>query len=223
MTRRRIALVGIVCSALIFGCASRRDDSSLHVKRLRSVDGLERVDFASAGTLELRENHGIGGYDKLLVPDASITFLLESQRLTKPARRIFLEMLRSSFVDAIEVVNLPVVDEPGQCVMEIDLAAIGFDLTTERHADQLVTLTMVMQFRDSESGDLLLRYSTEHLIANPENGATHDTKLREGLDEIVRDLNLAGSLRGAGLADDAIRPGCDGTLAQLGRRAQGGR
>jgi hypothetical protein len=60
------------------------------------------------------------------------------------------------------------------------------------------------------------------MIENPERGETHDRKLRQGLDEIVKEMNLAGSLRGAGLADDAIRPGCNSTLAQLGRRAQGG-
>lgn len=223
MTRRRIALVGIVCSAFLVGCATQGDGSSLHVTHLRSVEGLERVDIPLPGTLELRENHGIGGYDKLLVPNASITFRTDSKRLTTPARRIFLEMIRSSLVDAIRAVDLPVVVEPGQCVMEIDLAAVGFDLSTARGADQLATLTVVMQFRDSESGTTLLRYSTERLIDNPERGVTHDAKLREGLDEIVKDLNLAGSLRGAGLAGDTIRPGCDATLAQIGRQAQDGR
>lgn len=162
----------------------------------------------------------MAGYDKLMIPEARISFRRDSQRLTSLARSIFLEMLRTSLVDAIEAANIPIVDEPGRCVMEIDLAAIGFAFPTNRTADQLATLTMVMQFRDSESGQPLLRYSTERLIDSPEEGVTHDEKLRTGLNEIVRDLNLAGSLRGAGLGDDSVRPGCESLLGQLGRRAQ---
>ena len=51
-------------------------------------------------------------------------------------------------------------------------------------------------------------------------GANRKRLLRKGFDEIVEKMDLSTALRSAGLADDEVRPGCDGLMAKLGREAQ---
>ena len=45
----------------------------------------------------------------------------------------------------------------------------------------------------------------------------------EERDRIVREMNIAGPFRDAGLADDTVLPGCQGTLAARGRAAAAAR
>ena len=209
-----------LCATFFSGCSFKGAGGSLRSTGLRSIDGLDRATVELPGTLELRENHGIGGYDRLLIPPATLTYKRESLRLTHPARRVFLELLRESLIEASQAAGIRIETEPGHCVMEIDIGALGMDLALGREADQLAQLAIVMQFRDSLSGEPLLRYSTQRRIENPARGIDPDSKLKDGLDRIIADLNIATSMRSANLADDEVRPGCSGTFAALGRAAR---
>lgn len=108
-------------------------------------------------------------------------------------------------------------EEPGECVMEVELAITRLDIDTSRRADQLVEMVLVMMFRDASTREPLLRYARLGRVPTPEPEITHDAQLRRGLDELVQRMNMTGSLRPANLADDQIRPGCRGTLAARGR------
>jgi len=213
------ALLIVMVSAML-GCSLVGVEDAPPDRSFPTRDGLERVDVPIDGVLELRKDHRIGGYDALMIPNASISYEEGSSRLTTPARRVFLELLRDSIVTATAAAAIPVEQQPGPCVMEINLSVSRLDLDVAARADQLAELTVIMQFRDSGSRTPLLRYSNEARVPNPETGITRDEQLRTGLDKIVADLNLAGVLRPAGLADDELIPGCKGTLAARGRAAQ---
>lgn len=208
---------------LASGCASAPPEPAPRERLLYSVEGLKRVDIAVPGVLELRENHGIGSYDALLLPQATLRYRPESQRLTSDARAVFLSLLHRTLVDATNAASIPIVSEPGPCVMEIEFDVVRMFIDVSERSRQVAHLILVMQFRDSASGDLLLRYATENEIATGGPDIPNPEQLRKGLTTMMRNMDLAGPLRGAGLADDAISPECNGTLAAIGRAAQGGR
>lgn len=218
-----VLATSLVLVGMSWGCAAFEPGSFERplAERLRPIDGLDRVEVPIPGVLEIREQHGIGGYDALLIPDASLRYRPGSLRLSRDAERIFLGLLRESIVDATQAAAIPLVDEPGECVMEISLGVLRLDLDIDRRADQLAEMILVMEFRDSSSRQPLLRYARVGRVQNPEQDRSHDQQLRRGLDAIVERMNLANVLRPANLADEIIRPGCRGTLAARGRAASG--
>lgn len=216
----RISCLAVGFALMVaLGCAGGFGASPKESIRLRSIDGLDREEISLPGLLEIRENHGIGAYDAFLIPESTIAYKRDSLRLSREGEQIFLELLRDTIVELSEAATIPVLDDPGPCVMQINLDVARMDLDTARDANQLAEMTLVMQFRDSQSREVLLRYATINRVPNPELGMTHDSQIRRGLKQIVDDMDLSTSLRGAGLADDAIKPGCKGTLAAIGRAA----
>jgi hypothetical protein len=216
---RLTSLVLFFALASAIGCASPASDERAARIPLRSVDGLDRVEVNLPGILEIREDHRIGRYDALLIPDPSMSYAADSLRLTSDGQRAFLNLLRNSIVTASERAALPVVEQPGPCVMEISLEVVQMDLETALYEDQLAELIVIMQFNDSMSGQPLLRYAKPDRVPHPEKGTSDDQQIRRGLDRIVADLNLATTLRPAGLARDVADPVCKGTLAARGRAA----
>jgi hypothetical protein len=209
----------ILAIVVTMGCANASIGDAFKRRRMKPIDGLERVDVALPGILEVREDHRIGSYDAFLIPPATLSYTRGSVPLSPPAKRAFLSLLRESIVEASEAAVIPVEDNPGPCVMEIQLRVSGLNLELTDRADQLVELTLVMQFRDSMSGMPLLRYATENRVPNPADGVTQDQQIRKGLRQIVADMNIAGAFRATNYADDTINPGCKGTLAARGRAA----
>ncbi len=218
MRALRTALIVAISSTL--SCAMLTSGDGFQRRRLKPIDGLERVEFPLPGVLELREDHRIGSYDAFLIPDASLSYRRGSSKLTRPAERVFLGLLKESIVKGSEAAAIPIEQEPGACVMEINLAVSRLNLDVADRADQLAELTLVMQFRDSTSRMPLLRYAAEKRVPNPKEGVSHDKQIRRGLDRIVGEMDLSAALRSSGLADDTINPGCQGTLAARGRAAQ---
>ncbi len=222
----------LVCLASIGtpGCAGRFVDESAATRdvasqrlRLRTYDELERVEAGLPGVLELRPDHRIGGYDALLIPRPSLGYKRGSLRLTRAGERAFLDLLQNSLVGATTAAAVPLAEGPGECVMEVRFEVMRMNLDTDRDADQLAELLLVMEFRDSTSREPLLRYAKLDRVPSPSEGVSHDTQIRRGLDRVVAEMNLATALRPAGLADDALIPGCQGTLAARGRAASEGR
>ncbi len=205
---------------LFSGCASAPTGPAPGERLLYSIEGLQRVDIAVPGVLELREKHGIGSYDALMLPPPSLRYRQDSQRLTTGAREIFLSLLHRTLVDATNAASIPIVSEPGPCVMEIEFDVVRMFIDVSERSKQVAHLILVMQFRDSDSGDLLLRYATENEIPTGGPDIPNREQLRKGLAAMMRNMDLAGPLRGAGLADDETSPGCNGTLAAIGRAAQ---
>ncbi|MBK7951113.1 MAG: hypothetical protein IPK00_20705 [Deltaproteobacteria bacterium] len=220
MTVKWIPRATILALWVLSGCAPAPTGSSDSMRPLYSIDGLRRVEIAVPGVLELRENHGIGSYDALMLPPANLRYRQDSQRLTYDAREIFLSVLHQTLVDATKAASIPIVSEPGPCVMEIEFDVVRMFIDVSERSKQIADLILVMQFRDSASGDILLRYATRNQIATGGPDIPNRDQLRKGLVQIMRNMDLSGPLRGAGLADDEISPECKGTLAAIGRAAQ---
>lgn len=216
---RASRIISILALALLGGCAWLAEPNERVRARLPPVDGLQRVSAELPGILEVREDHHIGSYDALLIPEASLSYKRGSLRLSSDAERVLLDLLRDSIVEASIAAAVPVVEAPSECAMEIDLWVSGLDLQVREGSEQLASLTLVMEFRDSMSRRPLLRYAADDRVPNPTGGETPDHRIRRGLDRIVGEMNIAGPFRASGFASDSILPGCNGTLAARGRAA----
>lgn len=114
----------------------------------------------------------------------------------------------------------PIVSELRPRVMEIKFDVVRMAIDVTEKSQQVAHLILVTQFRDSVSVNTLLRHATENEITTGRPDIPIREQLRKGLAAMMRDMDLARPLRGAGLTDDAISPGCSGTLAEIGRAAQ---
>ena len=198
------------------GCAPppERAPEPIH---LRPLPGLSRVDVPIPGVLDLRSDHRISGYDEILVEDTHLLYRPGSIELTQEAERVFLRLLQASLVTAVEASGIPLAAEPGRCAMEVGFRVVDLDLETAEYSPELADMVVEMVFRDSLSGDPLLRYARGARIEHPAMGATDDEQLRRGLARIVVDMDVTKVLRPAGLATDLRIAGCEGRLGDRGR------
>ena len=184
-------------------------------ERTKTVDGLVRTDIDAAGILYLRPDHGIGGYDAFRIAPVQISYVRGSRHMKDDLEEDFKKQLHDSLVDGIQRARIPITDKPGECVMQIGMALVDTEISRSTSAEILGKMILVMEFRDSMSRQPLLRFATMNRIQN-ENRA-RSRLLRKSVDEMVERMDLSTALRGAGLADDQIRPGCKGRLAALAR------
>jgi len=211
--------------ALGLGCAestgaSRADSRASKNMPTTTADGLVKAEIDLPGALFIREDHGIGSYDAFVVPSVGVNYKRKSKQLKPEMEEELQTTLRDSLVEAAQAAEIPVLDKPGKCVMQVGLAVYNVNIARNPHASSLGTMTLVMEFRDSVSRQPLLRYAIPNQIANRQRSANRNRQLRKGFDEMVQKLDLATALRAAGLGDDQVRPGCNGLLAKLGRQAQ---
>jgi hypothetical protein len=178
------------------------------------------VQIDAPGVLFLRHDHRIGSYDALQIKPAWVSYKRGSRRLPAAMEEEFKLQLEQSLAELASAAAIPLVDSPGACVMAIEVGLLHLDLERSSYSESMGRLTLAMEFRDSESGEALLRYATRNRIENPGEGVTRRRQLRESFNAMLERMDLSVSLRGAGLADDEIRPPCQGTLAQRGRQAR---
>ncbi|MBW2426931.1 MAG: hypothetical protein JRG86_21995 [Deltaproteobacteria bacterium] len=220
MRRVEIAVIIALFAGLGCGMMSTGSESDIERKPARTVDGLVHVQIDAPGVLFLRHDHRIGSYDALQIKPAWISYKRGSRRLATDMEEEFKQQLVQSLAELARAAAIPLVDSPGACVMAIEVGLLHLDLERSSYSESMGRLTLAMEFRDSESGDPLLRYATRNRIENPGEGVTRRRQLRESFKAMLDRMNLSVSLRGAGLADDEIRPPCQGTLAQRGRQAR---
>ena len=198
----------------VTGCASPPEAPNL--MELETVDGLKARQIDAPGRLFLRDDHQIGAYDAFLISESSVSYDRQSRVLPEIMEASFLAALEQSLYDAAEEAQIPIVDAPGTCVMEVGMRLT--DVVVDRAgADRLGTMTLVMEFRDTDSGAPLLRYATQNSIDNEGMGIPRSEQFQAAFEGMVAEMEISGALRAAGLTNNATRPGCRGTLAERGR------
>jgi hypothetical protein len=202
------------------GCATpSAEPKSAREASAKTADGLVKVEIEMPGVLFLREGHGIGSYDAFLIPPADINYRRRSSKLTPEMEDEFLAQLEQSLIDSAGDNNIPIEQTPGQCVMAIAIALVNVDLERGSTAKTLGSMTLVMEFRDSISRQTLLRYATQNRIESEGRKADRTRQLRKSFDSMLEGMDIGAAFRAAGLGEDEIRPGCQGTLADRGRAA----
>jgi len=197
------------------GCATSSESAS---DTLQAHDpALVETEVDMPGVLFVREGHGIGSYDAFLIPPAVLRYRRGSSRLSEGYEQVFKAQLEQTLYDAAEKAEIPIVHEPGACVMVVTIGLLEVDVERRASADPIGELTVAMEFRDSQSGQPLLHYEVAQTVANDGSDDEPGEQIIHRFDQMVREMQLAGALRAAGLADDAVRPECDGLLAERGR------
>lgn len=182
------------------------------------IDGLRPARIDAPGKLLIRDEHRIGSYDAFLIPEATIVYDRASRQLPDEMELEFLAALEQSLIYAAQEARIPIVKTPGPCVMQVGMGLIN--VRVQRGSSRVLgTMTLVMEFRDTETGTPLLRYGTQNEIENDRSGTPRSEQFRMAFDDMVAEMEISRALRAAGLGDDALRPGCKGLLAERGRAA----
>jgi hypothetical protein len=215
---REATLIFIIVPTLCIGCATPPPEQTVASEPvLVTLDGLVKREIEAPGVLYLHEAHQIGSYDAFQIATSSIAYERHSRQLPAEIEEQFTAKLEKSLVDAAAEADIPIVD-PGPCVLRIGIQLEDVDIA-QSTAKTLAEMKLVMEFRDSDSGQPLLRYITDNRVENQGDDVLWSDQIRDSFDEMVAGMEIGGPLRGAGLADDYIRPGCKGTLAERGRAA----
>lgn len=202
----------VSCSATREGAA---ESGSASDEGSEVLDGLVRTQIDMPGVLYVRADHGIGSYDEFLIPEASISYRSNSSRLPIELEDMFLASLEQSLIDAATEARIPVVQSPGPCVLQVGMGLTN--VVIERASSRSIgQMTLVMEFRDTQSGTPLLRYAVPNKIERDGTGDPRSEQIRLAFDEMVGEMEISGALRAAGLSDGPTRPECNGTLARRG-------
>lgn len=212
----RMALICIPVLLAGLSCASVDGEP-----RSGSTTSGELVEVAieGPGLLLARQDHGIGGYDAYVLPPAVLDYRRGSEELSEDVEEAFKAQLEQSLIDAADEVGIPLFHTPGECVVLVGIGLVGVDVHTRggRSDQTLGQMTLVMELRDSLTGESLLHQELAQRVEDDGSGAAPTDQILRSFDEMTRILDLAGTLQAAGVSEDPPRPGCQGLIAQRQR------
>jgi len=211
MVLATVAIVSLGCGTTSgTGGAESRDARTTH-------DGLVQVDIDGPGKLFLRENHGIGGYDEIVVVPSFLTYQRGSTHLDPELEKIYEVSLEQALVDAADAAHVPITYDVGNCVLKVGVGFVNVGLSRSSSADLLGEMTLVIEYQDSMSGESLLRYATDEEIEREADGTSREDQIRASFDKMISDINIIDTLRKATKVPSKPRPGCKGGLINAGR------
>lgn len=218
MSRMALIVVPILLAAL--SCASVDGGSS--PGSTASSGELVEVAIDGPGVLLVREGHGIGGYDAYVLPPAVLDYRRGSAELSEDVEEAFKAQLEQSLLDAADEVGIPISQVPGECVVLVGIGLVGVDVDTRggRSDRMLGEMTLVMELRDSLTGETLLHQELAQRVEDDGSGAEPTDQILRRFDEMTRILDLAGTLNAAGVSRDQARPGCEGLIAERQREIE---
>ena len=223
--RQSILLLAIAAIAAIIGvgCATSSGDGAPAVSA-RAVettnDGLRRVESDRPGDLFLREAHGIGGYDAIVVAPSFVNYKRSSNRLDPDVEVAYLAASEQAVLDAAEEAGAPIVQKPGDCTIAIGVGFLNVELARSDTADVLGEMVFVIQYQDSMSGEALLRYVEPQRIERESGGISREQQISNSFDRMIEEVNVTGALRAATGTPSGPRPGCKGNLVRVGLPAE---
>ena len=211
-----VAIIGV-------GCASSSGDGAPAVSARTAdmtTDGLMKVESDRPGDLFLREDHGIGGYDAIVVAPSFVSYKRSSNRLDPDVEVAYLAASEQAVLDAAEEAGAPLVQEPGACTVAIGVGFLNVELARSDTADVLGEMVFVIQYQDSVSGEALLRYVEPQRIERESGGISRDQQISNSFDRMIAEVNVTGALRAATNTPSGPRPGCQGNLVKVGLPAE---
>jgi hypothetical protein len=208
-----LAMLVMIVGIVTLGCGTtsgggRESTSDVNMTH----DGLILVDTDGPGKLFLRKEHGIGGYDEIVVVPSFVTYQRGSTRLDSDLEDIYLVSLEQALVDAAEAANVEIVYDVGQCVLKVGVGFINVDLARSSSAEILGEMTLVIEYQDSLSGESLLRYTADEQIKREADGTSREDQIRASFDRMISEINIINALRKATKVPSAPRSGCQGNL-----------
>ena len=217
---RGIAIALTVILFVGLGCGSTEgpgSDSRSLVDASVTPDGLVKAPGAAdSGALFIREAHGIGGYDAVVVAPSWIYYVRGSDRLDPEDEQVYLASLEQALVDAADAANVPMKYLPGACVLKIGIGLVNVELARNDSADVIGEMMLVMEIQDSQSRQALMRYMAPKRIEKGAEDVSREEQVRMSFDRMIAEVDIIVALRGATLVPSGPRPGCKGLLLDSG-------
>ena len=179
-------------------------------------DGLIKVDMDAPGDLYLRPDHGIGGYDAIVIAPAFVTYRRTSARLDPDDEELYLVSLEQALVDEADSIGAPIEYAVGECVIKIGIGFLNVDLARSESAEVLGEMLLVIEYQDSLSGESLLRLMVPQTILRESGGMTRAEQISASFDRMIDEVNITNALRSATATPSKPRPGCAGRLVNAG-------
>ena len=214
---RNLSIVLTVVLVVSLGCGTTNSaggGSSKSKSATTTVDGLVKVEIEGHGDLYLRKDHGIGGYDAIAIAPSFINYRRTSAKLDPDDEEVYLVSLEQSLLDIAETAEVPIENALGHCVIKVGAGFVNVDLARSDSAKILGRMTLVIEYKDSVSGQSLLRYARPEEIEKVAGGASREQQIGDSFDRMVEEVNVIGALTAATSVPSPPRPGCSGTLVK---------
>jgi hypothetical protein len=211
-----VLFVGLGCGTPSGG----RDTAGKASSGAKSPDGLVEVEIDGPGHLFLRKEHGIGGYDAIAVAQSFVTYRRSSARIDPDEEEVYLASLEQAVIDVAEAANVPIADTLGKCVIKVGAGFVNVQLADSDKADVLGRMTLVIEYRDSVSGQSLLRYYAEQYINRESGGMSREQQIGDSFDRMIEGVNIIATLRAATAVPSLPKAGCNGSLVNSGLAAE---
>lgn len=223
----------ILGSLLLSGCATAPTApelaaaAQLHAP-IATADGLIEYTIQDPGVMFVRPGQMIGSYDAFFIDEVGIHYKKNQTPLDLDTENQLIEYFRAALETAIEQGGLPIVDHAGPCVLRLGFSIRELELTELRSASGAATsfvsslgsMTLMTEFRDSQTGSALVRYGNRHDIEggmyDPGSRGFRWRRLRDTFDDLMVELNLTLANNVPRLADTGLREECRGAIHEYG-------
>ncbi len=150
-----------LCATTALGCALLRGTPMVPI----SPDGLVHVPTQRSGTLFVKPNHGFDSYDDILVSQIGIGYAEGQTPLTGSEENLIYQRLLETRTARLEARGQRVAQAPGPCTLaqslyltDLELFEAEFTGSQTNVVSSFGAVTVVMEFRDSLSNEVLVRY-----------------------------------------------------------------
>jgi len=208
----QLALVSLV-ALLAVGCATGPK------KPLVDSAGLVRIDSKEPGDLFAHPSRSIDDYDNFLLGDVSVAYSPRQQ----PLSELDTQRLRMSTYEIVTT-QIPAagqlaVSQPGPCTVKLEVDLSDLVLPAEGSAKN-GSATVTLLFRDSLSGDPLVRYAQHRELALGSSGEGV-ARLSSTLELVAVDMrsHFRYALPLGGTNGRADR-GCKGVIGAVRKKAR---
>lgn len=219
MRENAITLTILLALSLSLGCAgtgSPPDVSARPPGPITTHDGLVKIDIDRPGELFLREDHGIGGYDAIVIVPSFVNYQRKSARLDEDLENAYLAALEQTVYDAAESANVEVVRAVGDCVIKVGAGFVNVNLARAGSRGPLGEMTLIIEYQDSMSRQSLLRYSAKERVERERDGTSRKEQVRTSFGRMIDDVDIISALRKATSVPSPPRQGCNGSLVKAG-------
>jgi len=221
---KRIHVLLVVGLAVIFagtlGCSTTPDTSgsggSEKAQPKVTSDGLVEVETEGEGSLYIRPNHGIGGYDAIVIAPAFVNYRRTSAQLDPDDEEFYLVSLEQALVDEANAIGAPIKYDIGECTIKVGIGFVNVNLARAESSVVLGEMILVIEYKDSLSGESLLRLMVPKRIERESEGVTRAEQISLSFDRMIDEVDVTTALRSATKVPSAPRPGCEGRLVNAG-------
>lgn len=188
-----LSLASGLVALMLFGCGSTGSSTPEVTK-----DGLVKVSGTGRAHLWIKPDHHIGRYDDILINAVGYQYGRGQDRLDSDQEAEITAMLEGALMGVAESEHVDIVEAKGPCVVAVNLGLMDLRLHTSSGATSQTSYvssfgsaTMIVEFRDSESEEALLRYvANRGLGGGPGDGTSGADLKRLGraLGSMVTDM-----------------------------------